>query len=399
MAKPLLVLSDVHLSRNYGTPSGRDLARLIEAHPDCEIVLAGDIFDLTLDAATVPTEDSIHAALDPHAALVTVLRAHVRKGGPLSLIPGNHDGTLAGPNVADVLRGLLGAESKSTVNVYPWFLRRGGLHIEHGHLYDPDCAPNHPLADPNPTHEGLGNALMRRFVAPNEAFLFAHKNQTTMSSGIAAAFKKWGPRAPWVIAQYMTTALSLWAEATTKQGTVASEKEQGRRRLMDYASEQQLPSTALESLLELSPRPTHHSSKDVFYRLYFDRVFAATSLALGAGLLSSAGLAGALGVVPLLSASGALTASGTLLSALGAGYLINNVSKSHNRYGDAVIGQLASGAEKVRAATGAELVVLGHSHVEVDEPGYVNLGSFGYGRTGRPYLMVDPRGHHEKKWL
>ncbi|HXS18801.1 MAG TPA: metallophosphoesterase [Polyangiaceae bacterium] len=398
MSEPLLILSDVHLSRRYGSEVARDLAQLVRQHPDCEILLAGDVLDLTLDPAAVPADASVTSALTPHVTLVEALRDHVRGPGRLTLVPGNHDACLNDPSAVLQLRRLLDAHNDQNVQVLPWFVRRGTVHIEHGHLYDPDCAPNHPLADPNPSHEGLGNALMRRFVAPNGAFCFAHQNQMTMAAGIAKAFAEWGPRAPWVIANYMHTALTLWAEATFKKGTVSRAKRQGEYRLAAYAASQDVLQAALDELLSHVPSPTHHSSRDTFYRLYFDRVFAAFSLVTGAGLLASAGLAAALGALPLVSSAGALSATGALLSSLGAGYLTVSVSKTKNRYGHAVIKQLEHAAGTIARATDAELVVMGHSHVEVEQPHYVNLGSFGFPRQGRPYLLVDSTGRHEKRW-
>jgi len=394
----LLILSDVHLSRDYGQEAARDLAEVVHSHPHCEILLAGDVVDLTLDSARVPVDVSLASALRPHGQLVEALRNHIRTGGRLTLVPGNHDACLNHPEGTAQLRQLLEAQNEASVQVLPWFVRRGPVHIEHGHLYDPDCAPNHPLADPNPRHEGLGNALMRRFVAPNDAYCFAHQNQTTMASGVTRAFAEWGPRAPLVIANYLQTALLLWGEATFKKGTVSREKRQGSHRLAAHAASQAVLQGALDELLAQAPSPTHHSSRDTFYRLYFDRVFSAFSMVTGVGLLASAGLATALGAVPLVSSAGALTATGALLSSVGAGYLTVSVTKTKNRYGHAVIKQLEQAAQTIAQSTGAGLVVMGHSHVEVDQPGYVNLGSFGFPRQGRPYLMVDTAGKHEKRW-
>ncbi len=394
-----MVLSDVHLSRHYGHDVSADLARLVNKHPNAEIILAGDILDLTLDSARVPVEESINDALAPHQELLSALRGHVQAGGRLTLVPGNHDAGTSDPAHASDWRRRLGAPDDRTIEVCPWFLRRDGLHIEHGHLYDPDCAPNHPLADPNARSEGLGNALMRRFVAPNDAFIFAHKNQTTMSSGVSTAFAKWGPKAPLVIARYFGTALTLCGEAALHKGLVSQERDLGQARLSSYAASQKVTEEAARALVELAPSPTHHSFREMFLRLYFDRVFAAGSLICGATMLTSAGLGAALGAVPLLSVAGGLTAGGAILSAVGAGYLATSVSQKKNRYGDAVIGQLHSAAGQVREVTDARLVVFGHSHVEVDEPGYVNLGSFAFGRKGRPYLLVDTQGHHEKQWV
>jgi predicted phosphodiesterase len=396
VSEPMLVLSDVHLSRKYGDTAGQRLAELVSSHPECEIVLAGDVLDLTLDAIEVPLSQSIMTALAPHQELGRALRQHTQGGGRLSLVPGNHDSALAYSTAVLHLRSYFQLQNDHTLQVYPWFLRRGEIHIEHGHLYDPDCAPNHPLADPNSSHEGLGNALMRRFVAPNDAYLFAHKNQTTMSSGISVTIETWGVRAPFIIAHYFRTALGLWLEAGLKKQTVRREAAQGNGRIEAYANDHGVSAESLRHLLQLAPRPTHHSARDVFFRLYFDRLMAAGSLLSGAALLSSAGLGAAIGAVSLVTRTGALTSAGALLSALGAGYLGTNISRTKNRYGDAVIGQLEYAAETIRSTTGAALVVLGHSHVEVNRPGYVNLGSFGYSREGHPYLLVDTQGRHEK---
>src|SRR5690606_8448402 len=141
-------------------------------------------------------------ALAPHDKAVEALRAHVARGQKVTLVPGNHDAGLNNEKWARELRRKLNAPDDRCVEIAPWFIRRGNVHIEHGHLYDPDCANNHPLADHNPLSEGLGTALMRRFVAPHDALFFAHANQTTMTSGVTKAFKKWGPKAPLVILDY-----------------------------------------------------------------------------------------------------------------------------------------------------------------------------------------------------
>jgi hypothetical protein len=133
-------------------------------------------------------------------------------------------------------------------------------------------------------------------------------------------------------------------------------------------------------------------------RLYFDRVLATASLTSGLGILSAAGL-GLLTGTTLMSPAGALTTTGALLSTLGGGYLVASTTKQKNRYGDQVIGQLHSAAALVRQITECELVVFGHTHVEVNAPGYVNLGSFGFGRSRRPFLLVDREGRPERSYL
>lgn len=401
MDRPLLILSDTHLSRDYGSPVARDLARLLERNANAEVILNGDILDLSLDPADRDPAESLHSALAPHDAFVEALSAHVNRGGKLTLVPGNHDAGLSELEQHEFLRKTLHAPNRDCVEVSPWFIRRDGVHIEHGHLYDPDCAPNHPLADSNARSEGLGTALMRRFVSPNDAIHFAHANQVTPASGLKQAFDQWGFYAPVVIANYFRTAFALCFEAATHKSAVAQEKHQGNERLAAHAERNACEQQELEQLLDLAPEPTHHHFSSTFLRLYFDRILAGSSLATGVALLGASGLslgAASAGMVPLVTGSGALTATGALLSLAGGGYLAQNIARDKNRYGDKVIGQLGEAAQGVRRVTGCNLVVMGHTHVEVDEPGYVNLGSFGFGRK-RPYLFVATDGTHERRYL
>lgn len=398
MDRPLLVLSDTHLSRHYGSPIADDLARLFRENSDAEIILNGDILDLSLDPAELPPADGLHAAMAPHPTFVAALTTHIAGGGKLTFIPGNHDASLSTQAQVEQLKRALNAPSDACLEVQPWFARRDGVHIEHGHLYDPDCAPNHPLADPNPRSEGLGTALMRRFISPNDAHFFAHANQITPSSGLKMAFDKWGFRAPVVIANYFHTAISLCVEATEHQALVSAERLQGEGRLEQHAEHTRHDPEILRALLNVAPPATHHDFSSTFLRLYFDRILAGTALATGVGLLGGAGLAAALGTTAAVTAAGVLPGSGMLLALAGGGYLTHSITRQKNRYANAVIGQLGGAAERVREVTGSRLVIMGHTHVEVDVPGYVNLGSFGFGRR-RPYLMVDTNGKHERRYL
>ena len=398
MDRPLLILSDAHLSKKYGSEVDNALAQLLPRYPDCEIVLAGDIFDLSLDSPKTPVEESLCAALAPHEGVVRTLRSHLLRGQKLTLIPGNHDAGLSNESVARKLRHSLGAPNDDSLEVAPWFIRRGNVHIEHGHLYDPDCAPNHPLALPNTHREGLGTALMRRFVAPHDALFLAHKNQLTPTTGLRTAFEEWGSRAPWVIFDYFKTATQLCLEAAYDKRTILSERSLGDRQVDPYSARSGVSAPSIMALLDLAPKPTHHSFRSTFLRLYFDRIFAAAALGAGLSMLSTAGL-GALTGSALISAPGTLTTAGALLATLGGGYLTSNTLMQKNRYGDKVVGQLADAAHAVRAITKSDLVVLGHTHVEVDEPGYCNLGSFGFGRRGRPYLLVSRDGKPERRHL
>ncbi len=395
MDRPLLVLSDVHVSRKYGSEVGSRLADVLRSHRDSEVVLAGDIFDLSLDAGAVPVEQSLTGALAPHEELLSALRASIKAGQKVTFIPGNHDAGLDGTKPEETLKTLLGAPNDACVEVSPWFIRRGDVHIEHGHLYDPDCAPDHPLAPPNAESEGLGTALMRRFVSPNDALDFAHKNGTTPLVGLLKAFEKWGPKAPRVIFNYFRTAGGLCVDSLLKQEMIETQKTEGGLRLPRQSQLTGVSEQALTELLAGAPVPTHHEFGALFRRLYFDRIFAGTSLALGLGLLGAAGLSGAADRLPLISTTGSLTTVGALLSTLGGAYLVKS-KDNKKRYGGTVVGQLGAAAQQVRTITGSKLVVFGHTHVEVDDGGYVNLGSFGYGRPKRPYLLVATDGSHQR---
>ncbi len=390
-----MILSDAHLSKEYGSAISNGLAEVLHQYEDCELVLAGDIFDLSLDAAEIEPTLSLRAAVAPHEAAVAAIRRHVQKGGKITLIPGNHDAAVADSSVQHELKRLLGIQNERSLEVAPWFLRRDGVHIEHGHLYDPDCAPNHPLAPPNPRSEGLGTALMRRFVAPHDALFFAHANQTTPISGLKKAFERWGVAAPAVVLDYFKTATNLCYETVLHRSAIEAERTAGNRALPACADQSGVPTPVLEALLRLAPAPTHHSLRSTFFRLYFDRVLAAGALGTGLSLLGAAGLGLATGAA-LVSPLGALTTTGALLSAVGGGYLAASTTIQKNRYGDQVIGQLHEAAQLVQHVTDSSLVVFGHTHVEVNEPNYVNLGSFGFARKRRPFLMVTRDGRPER---
>lgn len=393
-----LTLSDTHLSPGYGEATARDLARLVAAHPEAEVVLAGDIFDLSVDRSEVPIQESLARVVSAHPALTRALKEHAGRGAKLTLVPGNHDASLASPAGVQALKRLFEIPDDRQLEIASWFVRRGEVHIEHGHLYDPDCAPNHPLADPSPRSEGLGTALMRRFIAPNQAFSFAHAHTTTPVAGLQKAFALWGAGAPLVIARYFRTAFALCGEAVMHKPIVRLERQIGSERLARHAERVGVPRDALASLLQAVPSPTHHSFRDTFYRLYFDRIFAAVALSTGACLLASAGLGA--GLPSVWRAVSTSSSTGALLSALGGGYLGYSFAQHQGRnHWTIPVDHLSRAARLVNDTTGSRLCVFGHTHVEVDEPGYLNLGSFGFSGSTRPYALVDENGRYERRSL
>ncbi len=380
--RPVLVVSDVHLSHEGRAGAARDLARLIQGHPGYELVLAGDLFDLSVDPPERDPAESVVALVQPRAELLSACRAHLAGAGAITLIAGNHDASTTIPEVRRALLGMLELDDGAQLSVAPWFVRRGGVHIEHGHLYDPDNAPAHPLALWSPGTEPLGISLTRRFLAPSGALHFAHAHETTPLGGLARTFKLFGPKAPWIVARYFHTAIRLCVEAG-RQAELVIERELGALALDDFALETGLDAAQLAELLGSAPQPTHHRFRDTFMRLYFDRIIAT--------LLATSGTAAGL-------ALGNPVALG--VAAASTGYLAYSVQKNKSRYSGNVVERLRGAAGHVAELTGADCVIFGHTHHEDDAPRYLNTGSFAFSRSGgRPYVHIDERGAPERRVL
>jgi hypothetical protein len=312
--------------------------------------------------------------LDAFPDLRTVLREHLSSGSPLTFLAGNHDTGVMAAELREALLKKLELLPNSGLEIAPWFVRRGGVHVEHGHFYDPDNAPAHPLAEWSPETEPLGIAITRRFVRPSGAYHFSHAHETTPLAGIAKAFRVYGARTPLIIAQWFQVAARLCLE-TREANRFDAEHAAGDAALADFARLVELAPEVLRTLLETGAVPTHRDFRKTFMRLYFDRVFATSSLLLsGAAYFAwksrAAGIAG-------------------LLAGL---YLIQSVQRTGNRYEDLPVERLRIAAGRVRELTGAKNVIFGHTHHVDEVPGYANSGSFGYSRKGRPYVRVDEAG-------
>lgn len=380
--RPVLVVSDVHLSHGGRAGICGDLARLIRSHQGYELVLAGDLFDLSVDPPERDPSESVVALVQPRTELLSACRAHLAGGGAITLVAGNHDASTMIPEVRQALVGTLELQEAAQLSVAPWFVRRGGVHIEHGHLYDPDNAPAHPLALWSPGTEPLGISLTRRFLAPNDVLHFAHAHETTPWGGLSRTFKLYGPRAPWIVARYFHTAIRLCIEAG-RQAELCIERELGARALEDFAVEMGLDAAQLSELVGSAPQPTHHRFRDTFMRLYFDRIIATLVATSGAAAGVALGNPVALG-----------------LAAASTGYLAYSVQKNKSRYSSNVVERLRNAAGQVAELTGADHVIFGHTHIEDEAPRYLNTGSFAFSRSGgRPYVHIDEHGNPERRLL
>jgi hypothetical protein len=307
------------------------------------------------------------------------LREHLAAGANLTFLAGNHDAALANDGMRPALLAALELDHQSPLEIKPWFIRRGRVHVEHGHMWDPDNAPAHPLATWSVATEPLGIALTRRFVARRKVWQFAHAHETTVIEGFRRAFQLFGARAPLLVLQYFAASSYICAETLFDRG-LAAERANGTRALATVSREAGLAESALRELLEAAPVPTHTEFQRTFLRLYNDRVLALLGLGSGAACALS-------GALPI----------GAALALAGGGYLALNVKKSGARYSNRPVRLLRDGAEVVRGLTEAGLVIFGHTHVPVTEAGYANAGSFGYPAlgSGRPYLVVAESGDAE----
>jgi len=372
--KPLIVTSDLHLSADASAGTVRDLARLLGENPGHEFLLAGDVFNLSWEAPGRCAVEAVLTVLTAHPDLADAFRAHLSAGSPLTLIAGNHDAGLMSPEIRDALLHRLELSSDAPLQVTPWFARRGEVHVEHGHFYDPDNAPAHPLAEWSPRTEPLGIAITRRFVRPRGVDHFLHAHDTTPLAGITKAFRVYGARTPLIIAEWFRVAGNLCLE-TRQSDRFDVERSAGEAALSNFARLVDLQPEVLRTLLDAGAEPTHRNFQKTFMRLYFDRVFASSGLLLS-GAAYLAWKSRAVGIAGLLAGL----------------YLIQSVQRTGNRYEDLPVERLRAAAARVRELTNAKAVIFGHTH-QVDEvAGYTNSGSFGYSRHGRPYVRVDSGG-------
>ncbi|WP_050433952.1 metallophosphoesterase [Chondromyces crocatus] len=372
MQRRTVVLADLHLVRSTPPEVSQDLARLLAEHAGSRVVFAGDLFDLSSESPGMARPRALREALGVHAIVRSALAEHVDRGGELWLVGGNHDAEVGEDDFTGELVGALGLgqQAMGRVRTTPWFFREEGLHIEHGHLYDPDNAPAHPLVS---GQRSLGVHFVEEFIAPTGAHRYLQANDQTPLKLFLSAFKWYGLRAPYVIYRYFHAAIS----AVMQSGPLYRGHEEvadGEARIAGFSQEAGVGREVADALIGLSATPTMESVARTFSRLYFDRVLA--TLAMGAG---ATGLAlGKRGIGATSLAGGAMA-------------MAVSWAAGHNRYAGTVSERLATSAKGVAEATGAKLVVFGHTHKEALGDQYANTGSFSFPREapGRPFVEIE----------
>jgi len=366
-----LVLGDLHLTRETPRAVTRDLAALVAAHAGARLVFAGDLFDLPADGPRRPARDAVASLLGAHPDMRAALGRHL-DGGELWLLGGNHDAEVGALDFPEQLVALLGASpaARARVKTSPWFLRDGAVHLEHGHVYDPDNAPAHPLVN---GAASLGVHFVEQFIAPAGAHRYQQANHETPLKLFLSSFTWYGARAPYVIYRYFYAAFG----ALFKSGPFyrAGEERAAGEALADvFAADVGVPRELVDALLPHGATPTLESLAATFSRLYFDRVIATLAIAGGLG-----------------AAAAGRRATGAAAAALGGALMAGSWSRGHNRYANTVAEQLAESADRIAGATGATLVIFGHTHREAEGERYANTGSFAFhrGAPGRPFLEIE----------
>ena len=369
----MIVIGDLHLTRHTPRAVSADLSRLLADHPGEAVVLAGDFFDLSTDAPYAERRDAIEGVFAVHEDARRAMGRHLDGGGEITLLGGNHDADLGQRDVGPALLDAVGpsTEGRRRLTTCPWFWRHRGVHLEHGHLYDPDNTPGHPLIVGEPS---LGVHFSAEFIHPTGAHRYLQQNDETPLKLFLSSFRWYGPRAPYVIYRYFHAAFAaLWRSGPLYRGS--PERHRGEAMHARYAEEVGVPTSMVDSILSLGAASTLESWPATFARLYLDRVMATLLMTSGIG----AAVAGP-------------RKTGAALATLGAMLMTTSWLSGHNRYRGSVVEHLSSAARRIATDTDADLVVFGHTHRQcVDEP-YANTGAFAFpeaGAPGRPYLMLE----------
>jgi predicted phosphodiesterase len=371
-----VVLGDLHLVRQTPAGLGRDLAAVLERHAGDRVVVAGDLFDLASDAPHGERARAVTALMEAQPVARAALAGFLDRGGELTLVGGNHDAEIEQPDVAEALRDalLLHGDARSRLCVAPWFVRDRGVHVEHGHYYDPDNAPAHPLVA---GQRSLGVHFSAEFMHPTGAHRFLEKTDGTPLTLLVSAFRWYGVRAPYVIYRYFHAAFTALARSGRRFGGDA-ERRLGEQELESFAAATGHDLDLVRRMVGLGAEPTMSSAARTFARLYLDRVTAV--VVAGAGLGAIAGGHEEAGV-----------------AAVGLGGLLMLVSQlsGRDRYRGTVVDRLARAAAGIGEQTDAALVVMGHTHREALGERYANTGSFAFprGAPGRPYLVIEHGPH------
>jgi UDP-2,3-diacylglucosamine pyrophosphatase LpxH len=380
---PTLVIGDLHLCSVDNHGGAAALERLLADHPDWPIVFNGDTLDLAAESTRNGAE-AVHRCLDPFPALVARLRERAERGVRLQFLAGNHDAAIATAEATEALHLALGLSESARrhVTTSPWFtlLANGRIHVEHGHAFEPDGAPSHPLS-PSP-RDDVGIIVMRDFVVPVGAHSLVHSHDEPPLRQLMRLFRKYRRRAPWIMARYVRVA-SRTVMQSGRRFPLALDRRHGDDRLEAFGERVGVSTKTLNAMRAEHATPTRARAMNTLLRLYLDRVAATSALVSGTAIaLTSAWFA------PQVAAAGVAGAT------VGGLALATSLAFGVDRYGGRSRRMLAEGAERLAAITDVERVIFGHVHVIDEGPRYSNTSSFAFpcDPRGRSYLLVADDG-------
>jgi UDP-2,3-diacylglucosamine pyrophosphatase LpxH len=386
--KPLVRGEFVHLAAQVEANFPHFLAHYQERGP-WQLVINGDFIDFwnveggeAEDTEELAVE-RLHLVMDAHPAVEEALVRFLEAGHGLVFVTGNHDAELLYPKVrkalASRLEGAVGSDASITrtgmtriqdleagrVRFVPWFLcERGGVWIEHGHLFDAACATPQLLS---PTRQGrlvksVAEVATRRF-----SNLMPEIDYDAPDSWTGADYVRWATarglrfvlRVVLLYLRMVGHMLGLWAQG----GRVDLDgRKEHERRLGRVAQNAGLQMATLTALQNMAPPPTSASVWGVLSVTQLDYVLSAlTGLLLGPVLASILGFSWVWGV-PL----------GLIIGAV-ATWRVHAIRQPRD-----VAQDMLEVAASIGELTGVPLVLMGHSHHgSLERSGQVLYGNSG----------------------
>lgn len=306
------------------------LARLTRDVPpgDFELVLNGDTFDFDDPcAAEAPMTEAAAAAcvgriLDEHPVLVEALARVVFAGHRVVFVAGNHDVQLAFPKVrACIVERIADAARRATPDHGPaarlrevrprvlfraWFHRtRDGLHIEHGHQYDPYCAvrfPQRPFLSGTRTIQPTLSSLTMRHLMGRFGYFNPNVDGSFMLS-LRGYLSHWAR-------YYLFTRRSLvvaWLVGTARvvaELALAQPREEPEAALHNLLATMRETGAGMEALSEHASRYARQDMLQMSRVLWVDRIALVAAVACAAALAWAHPVAG----IALVAALAAVTA-------------------------------------------------------------------------------------------
>ncbi len=367
-----VVLSDLHLVRETPPALAADLASLTAAHAGARLLFLGDLFDLPASTPRGPHRQTVTAALGAHPSARAALGRHLDGGGELWLLGGNHDAEVGTEGFGAHLVAALGASRVPRRGCAP----RPGSSARARSTWS-TVTSTIPTTRP-PTR----SSTARRAWASTSSRSSSRRRRPSLPADqrrhpaealpllVHHLRPARPPRSSPVTSTPRSPPCSRAAPSTAprpRSPPAAPSKEA-------FAVELGVGRDLVEAVLAQGATPTLESLSRTFSRLYFDRVIATLAITGGLG-----------------TAAAGHRLAGSAVAALGALLMITSWAQGHNRYGGAVPELLSASAERIAAATGARLVVFGHTHREADGDRYANTGSFAFprGAPGRPFLEIE----------